>query len=305
MNASSFTSKQLRVTISLAQPNAVFPGTTGNTLILGPDSSGNQLRVIANVQAVARLSVMAEIKIFGVLPADMNALTVAWFNSPVVQNNIVILEANNGNGWTQVFSGTIIEAQPDYRGQPAAFFRIQANVSYAAQLAPVPPLSYPHGASVATIVQALATQMGFTFENNGVTATVPPGSYYPGTAYDQLQTVCQATDTDFYFSGKTLAIVPSGLGRPNVPAVLLTQQSGLQGYPVIERFGITIYALFDPNFAGGGQVQISGSDIPAANGTWTPFSLTHQLESQNPNGAWLTTLSCTKYGAGVPDEFAS
>jgi hypothetical protein len=283
----------------------VFPGTSSNTLILGPDSSGTQLRVIANVSAVARLSTTAEIKIFGMLPADMNALTVAWFNSPVVQNNLVILEANNGNGWAQVFSGTIIEAQPDYRGMPAAFFRIQANVSYAAQLAPVPPLSYPQGASVASIVQTLAAQMGYSFENNGVTATVPPGSYYPGTGFDQLQTVCQATDTDFYFSGSTLAIVPSGLGRINVPAVLLTPTSGLEGYPVIERFGITIYALFDPNFLGGGQVQLSGSDIPAANGVWTPFSLTHQLESMNPNGAWLSTLHCTKYGVATPDEFAS
>jgi hypothetical protein len=295
---SSLTVKQLRATIALAAPNAVFAGTNSNKLIL------TGLRMTAVVQAVARSAPTADIRIYGMLPADSNALTVVFLKNAAVQKNAILLEANEGNGWTQVFSGVMFEAQPDYRGAPDAFFRTQAIVSYFSQINPVPPLSYPVATSVATVVQGLAAQMGFAFENNGVTATLAAGAYFPGTAYDQLQRVCQATDTDFYFDGGTLAIVPSGLGRPNVPSVVLNPQSGLIGYPTIERFGITIDALYNPGFAGGGKVQVQGSDIPAANGIWTPFSLTHTLQAVTPDGAWFTTLRCVKYGTPIPDAVA-
>jgi hypothetical protein len=153
--------------------------------------------------------------------------------------------------------------------------------------------------------------MGFAFENHGVTAVVN-SPYYPGTSYDQLQRVCQASDTDFYFdsnaqAGKpgTLAIVPSGLGRASIPATVLSPTSGLAGYPVLEYSGITIDALFNPNFAGGGEVRVENSDIPAANGSWNPYAITHLLESVNPRGQWKSILQCTKYGFALPDVAAA
>ena len=300
--ASSFTAKQLRATITLATPNAMFPGTNSNTLVL------TGLRMMAIITAVARSAVTADIKIFGMLQADMNALTVIWFNPPVVQNNTILLEANVGNGWVQVFSGTLFEAQADYTAQPNVFFRFQANQSFATQITAVPPASYTGAASVATIVQALATQMGLAFENNGVTATLH-NPYFPGTAFDQLQRVCWASDTDFYIVGApagssaqgTLAICPSGLGRNSVAATVLSPTSGLVGYPAIGYSGLTVQCLYNPNIIGGGQIQIQGSQIPAANGLWNPLSFTHTLDAVNPGGAWMTTLTCIKYGTPLPD----
>jgi hypothetical protein len=300
---SSFTQKNLRVTIILATPGATFAGQSGNTW------SASTLRVVATVQGGARLGVVADIKIFGMLPQDMNALTVMWFNPPVIMNNVIVLEASDDAGvsWSQVFSGSILEAQPDYRGAPEVYFHIQAKVGYSSQILPVAPKSYTGSTSVATIVQQLAQQMGFAFENNGVTAQLNE-PYLPGTAYDQLQKVCQHSDTDFYFvanaqagSPGTLAIVPAGLARTNVQATVLNAGSGLEGYPVIERNGILLQALYNPSFVGGGRIQLEGSPTPAVNGLWTPYFLAQQLESVSPRGSWMTTLRCSKYGVAAPD----
>jgi hypothetical protein len=269
-------------------------------LTLGPDVNGNALRMIAEVQAVARGPVTMELKIFGMLAADMNALTVIFFQPDPIQINTVVLEANNGDGWHKVFTGTIYDASPDYTGLPNAFFRLLANQTYAAQITPVTPLSFPGSASVASIVHGIAGQLQLDFENNGVTAVLN-NPYLPGTAMDQLQKVCEASDTDFYFSGETLAISPSGQGRPSVPTTILNPQSGLMGYPVLDQFGIWINCLFNPAITGGGQIQVTGSDIPSANGLWNPIHLLHQLESWNPNGRWLTTLKCTQWGVALPD----
>jgi len=294
MNA-SFTAKQLRATITLASTGATFPGTNSNVLTLAWP-----LRMISMTTGVARSTVNLDLKIFGMSQPDMNALSVIWFNQPTIQINTVVLEANSGNGWTQVFSGTIYDASPDYTAQPNVFFRILANQSYAAQITPVAPSSYTGAASVAAIVANLAKQMGFAFENNGVTATLH-NPYLPGTAYDQLQRVCEASDTDFYFAGKTLAITPSGMGRTNPPTTILNAQSGLVSYPVIEQFGLTVQAFFNPSIQGGGQIQITGSEVPAANGPWNPFHFVHALDSNNPNGPWMTTMKCVKWGTTQPD----
>jgi hypothetical protein len=279
---SSFTAKQLRVTLILANP---FPGTQSNTLVL------TGMRIIAVIQAVARLATSADIRIFGMLPADMNALTTIFIDGALL-NQLVIVEANDGSGWTQVFSGTFLEAQPDYRAAPDVFFHIQARAFYFEAIAPVPPLSYPTAVSAVTVIEQIAKQLNVTVQNNGVTAQLGAGAYYPGTAYDQLQKVCNDAGVDYYIMGKVLAICPHGFAQQNVAPIILSPQSGLIGYPVIERFGVTIDCLFNPGIIGGGQIQVEGSDIPAANGKWFPFALTHVLESLVPGGSWFSNLQC-------------
>lgn len=284
MPVKSFTAKQLRFTLILASPNTTFPGTNSNTLQL------TGVRSVCRIESTARQAWMADIKIYGMSQATMNALTVVWFKPPAVKNNQIIVEANNGDGWTQVFSGTMIEAQPDYRGAPDVFFHIQGYAGYLSQISAAPPSSYTGDTSVATIVQSLAGAMGFAFENNGVTTTLS-SPYLAGTYFDQLISVCKAANVDFYFQGSTLAICPAGGNRSKIPAVILGPDSGLIGYPVIERSGIALQALFNPAFANGGQIQVQ-SDIPAAVGTWTVYRMIHYLDSLKPDGQWFTELHC-------------
>ena len=290
--ASSFQqTKQLRVKLILARPGQSF-SSGGNTLVL------TMLRMVAVIQGVVRFANQLDLKIYGMLQADMNALTVVRFgqNVATLPNNIVQLEANGGNGWQMIFAGTIIEATPEYREAPDVFFHLQARFGYYAGVSPAQALSYANGVSAATAAQAIATSMGFGFQNNGVTAQLSAGSYFPAAPWDQLNAVATAADFDYYTEIQsqqpTIVICPKNTARQNTPTIQLTPQSGLIGYPRIEVGGIAFECLYNPSILAAGLVQISGSDVPAANGIWMPYTLLHQLEAVKPGGAWFTSVHC-------------
>lgn len=296
---SSFADRQLRVTLILAGGNSVFPGTNKNTLIL------SNMRISVKVQSVARLATQAQVRIYGMSAADMNALTVAWSNPPIVLNHIVKVEANSGSGWSQIFTGTIIEAQPEYRAAPDVYFELAASVGYFQQISAAPPTSYKGATPIATIVAALAEQMGFTFKDGGAVGVLN-NPYLAGTLFDQLRQACGATNTDYYLQQGTGAgsaqdnpgtILITQAQKPGSadtsPAVVLSKDTGLIGYPVYERAGLNVAAIFDPIFLCGTALQIQ-STVPNATGRWYPYSLTHDLESRTPKGQWLSHMKCLR-----------
>lgn len=282
----SFTEKLLRVTLILAGTNQKFPGTNSNTLVL------TNLRVSARVKAVARLATQSEIRIYGMLPADMNALTVAWANPPVVLDHIVILEANDGSKWTQVFKGTIIEAQPNYSDAPDVFFQLLAVVGYFQKIQPAEPTSYPFTVDIGVAATDIIGRMGFTYVDGGATGVLT-NPYFSGTLFDQLAQACAAANADFYIQGDTILVTPSGRPRQNQPAVILTPESGLIGYPIYARSGLNVAAIFNPAFTCGTPIELTSS-IPSATGRWYPFAMQHLLESKMPRGQWITQLQCLR-----------
>lgn len=284
----SFADRQLRVTLILAGGNTNFPNTNSNTLTL------TNLRVAAKVESVARLATQMSLKIYGMTQADMNALTVAWANPPIVLDHIVILEAAVGTGWTKIFSGTIIEAQPEFRAAPDVYFSLLGRVGYYAQISPAPFTSYKGATTIATIVKQLAGQMKFNFVDGGTTGVLN-NPYFAGTLYDQMRKACADTNTDFYIQGDTILICDSQKANQTItePAVILNQNSGLVGYPVYDRAGLNVTAIFDPAFLCGTPVQIE-STVPSATGRWFPYALSHDLESRAPKGNWVTHMKCLR-----------
>ncbi len=286
----SFTRKRLRVTFILTGSNMVFPGTNSNTLVL------EGLRTVAVIQAVANQATQADIRIYGMTQPDMDALTVLWFNlENAIRNHVVILEANDGNGWTQVFSGAPIEAQPEYRGAPDVFFHVMAQLQYFSQLNPTDATSYPGEATVVSVLEALAPLADLTIENNGVTAVLK-NPYFYGTVFDQMRSVCRAAGVDWYLKGRVFSITPQGAARFNPPVVVLSPSSGLMGYPVAGRaggdIGITLQCLFNPAIDCGYPLEVRDSEQFWANGRWKPMAMTHSLAANMPNGEWSTELFC-------------
>lgn len=282
----SFVEKKLRVTLILAGTGAVFPGTNSNTLVL------TDLRMSLTVQAVARLSTQADVEIWGMTAADMNALTVAWANPPIVRDHLMIVEANGGPGWSQVFSGTILEAQPEYRGAPDVSFRLQAVTGYFQKIEPATPTSYSEAVDIGVVAGDLADRMGFTFVNGGADGVLQ-APYFSGTLYDQLRQACAAAGADFYLQGESLLITAAGKPRAQLPAVVLNAASGLLGYPMYERAGLNVTCLFDPAILCGSPIELE-SVVPGATGRWYPFSTVHTLEARVPGGAWVSELQCLR-----------
>lgn len=290
---SSFTKKQLRVTLLFSGTNQVFPGTNSNTLKL------QNMRMTADVEQSARFAPQAVIRIFGMKQADMDAATVAWAIAPIVADRQVILEANStgkSTGWTQVYKGTLIEAQPDYRDAPNVPFVINATSGYFPKINPVPPTSYPETVDIGVAAQDIIEAMGapWTYVDGGATGVLT-NPYFAGTLWDQLAQACSHAKADFYVQGDQILVTP--FGRPKVgagPSIVLSPTSGLIGYPMFGREGLSVLALYDPAYSCGIPIDVKNSLVPATNGRWYPYSMRFMLEAQNPDGAWFATLKCNK-----------
>jgi hypothetical protein len=297
MQANSFVRRQLRATFTLGGSGAVFPGTNNNVLVV------TGLRMSAQVQATARLASQMSLAVQGMKRADMDAITVAWSQPPIVFDHFVLLEANNGNGWSKVFSGTITDAQPEYRGAPDTFLSVVAVVGYFQKIAPVEPRSYTETVEIGLVAGDIADAMGFEFVNGGANAVLAGPIYLHGTLVDQLDTACQMAGCDYYLQGNQgergkVTITPRGRPIEGAPvAVRLSKDTGLIGYPVYERYGLNVQALYQPAFTMGVPIDVE-SIAPAATGRWYPYSMTHNLESNTRDGKWQTDMKCLRVGFG-------
>lgn len=298
---SSFTSKQLRVTFIMTGVGQVFPGTGNNTLTLAPQDQFTGLRITSKVEAVARLATQLDLQVYGMKAADMDALTVAWANPPVVLNNKVILEANDGSGWVQVFAGTIKEAQPIYRAQPNVYFQVLGITGYLAKINPIPPTSYPYQVDIGVAAPDIIAQMGtepngtptFTYVDGGADGVLT-NPYFWGTAWDQLRQACIASKSDFYAQGNQVLITKHGLPRNSTPAVVLNKTSGLIGSPEYSGAGLEVIAIWNAAFLCGSALQIDVARPPAAAGRWFPIKLQHRLDAFMPRGQWSTNMQCLR-----------
>lgn len=293
---SSFSEKQLRITFILSGTNQVFAGTNSNTLRV------TGLRMSTRVKAVARLSTQMEARVYGMKAEDMNALTVAWANPPVVLDHLVILESREGtftdpeSGWTQVFKGTIIDAQPEYRAAPEVYFNVLASTGYFQKIRVdvATPTSYPDSVAADVAIGDLIDRMGFRAEITGeVGAVVLSNPYFSGSLFDQFVSACAAAGADFYIQGDVILVTASGQPRTSQPAVALNPGSGLIGYPVYERAGLNVDAIYNAAFTCGTPIELVSS-VPSATGRWYPYSMSHFLDCQMPGGQWRTQMTCLR-----------
>jgi hypothetical protein len=235
----------------------------------------------------------ADITING-LPLDlMNRLTRIGLQPATTRNNIITIMASDTGGKippSTVFCGVIQEAWTDFR-QPEAPFRITANTGQLADMKPVEPKSYTGSTDVATIMKTLATQMGYTLEDNGVKVQLS-NPYLPGSARQQALAVAEAAEIYVYFEDDNgiMAIMPkNGTGR-KTPIPVISPTTGMEGYPSFVGPGmIDVTTLYNPLLRFMGNFRIMGSQVDNANALWQAFSLVHDL-STAPDGPWFSRV---------------
>lgn len=244
-------------------------------------------------------------QIWGVAQSDMNAVTTLQWKPKAFIPNTVQVFAIDGQQQTLVFTGNIVNAWGNYRAMPDVFLEIQAQAAYAELINGAAPNSYPGSSfSVPTVMQQLASAMGLTFENNGVVATLPANQYLPNTLLEQAQTLARAAGVWMYIDNGVLAITPPYQPRSK-PVPLISAETGMVGYPTFDGVGLNFQTLFNPSIIFGGSVNVS-SQIPLAAITgvtnWIVTSQALKLDSVKPNGAWFSTVRCTKTGLAVVSQ---
>jgi hypothetical protein len=286
MSSSSFTEKIITVNITLS--SGTFDGTNSNTVSL------TGLRVDCKIEKGGHPSKnKAKIKVFGMTESQMNQLTALAFKPLAVRKNLIQVLAGDANGMSVAFAGSITGAWANYHSPPNLYFSIEALTGYYPAIAPAAPMSVKGGSSVADMMATLAQQMGYTFRNEGVTTQLS-NPYLSGTAYQQAEALADAADCEFIVDDGELVIAPRGAARTGtVP--LLSKDTGMKEYPVFDKKGIKIECLYNPAIQLGGLISVK-SAVKAASGTWRVNGLTHELESEKPNGRWESIIKASYVG---------
>lgn len=292
----TFRRRRIDVTITLGRTTSASSPTVttaptfaegGNTVTL------TNHRASASIKMAGGLSMAeAQVRIYGMTASLMNQLsTLGRVRLAAMNNTITVSAGNDVDGMGVVFQGTITQAWADFKGSPEVPFHIAAQAGITAALQVIPPSSYAGSADVATIMSSLAAQMGYTFENNGVTAKLA-NPYFPGTALQQAQACAQAAGIEMVIENGVLAIMPRGVARGGRVAVI-NAETGMVGYPAFTGNGIAIQTEFNPSVSFQGLVKVE-SDLPQANGQWRVINMLHDLDAETPGGAWFSFMECTE-----------
>ena len=264
------------------------------------------LRVGAHIEVVGDLSAStATVRIEGMPLTTMNRLSVAQLAGDLYQptaSTITIQagDASQGGTLPMIFTGHIQEAFIDFEGAPEVAFQVTAMSAGFAAVQAITPTSFSGPASVATILSAIATKAELAFSNNGVTAVLQ-NHYSAGSTHDQIYQVCQASRTVNLIMGNTLTIWPRGR-RPTTFIPQISAETGLIGYPAYNAAGVAFTTVFDGRLTFQQTIELQSAYLPAAwtnqsgglqpnapsNGQWVVFKVTHELQSQMPDGPWFT-----------------
>ncbi len=290
-----FAKKLLRVTFQLA--SGTFTGTGANTLQV----SG--LRTRAQINKAGALSgCTLNLEIYGLTLSQMNDLSTLGMQIQLQPRNLVMLEASSDDGesWSTVFSGAIINSYTDGQSMPDVPFRVDANTIGAVNIIGAPVTSVKGAANVADVLASLATSSGLNFENNGVSVVVR-NPYLYGSYNDQIKDLCQSAGIGWVIDDGTLAIFPKNGSRGGeVPVV--SAATGMVGFPGYTANGLLLKTLYNPAIVFQGSIQVESRVISSltpgqmaarglpANGVWAIAELDHTLESWVPGGQWFSSV---------------
>ena len=297
--------KQLRVTFTLAGNNAVFPGA--------PQGAGDNVLQLTNLRMSCTVVgggypawPSATIKVYGMAPADMNALAVQVvdYGKTGYLPNTVLVEANGGQGWSAVFAGNIVTAAPDYTSVPEVPLVVTSMWGVYDAVSPASVTSFPTSTALSTVLSVIIGKMGQKFINGGVAGVTSGASYFPQSLTEQLRAVCKHYNLDPTPSADNTSVTvsPQGDAVSSAPSVL-SPQAGLVSYPIPQANGLLsvravykpLYALKTPITIEGCDVQIDNNGSPttlnaSANGDWFVCSITNTLEALTQNGAWFSDM---------------
>lgn len=285
----SFVRRQINVTFTLG--TGAFGESGKNTVKL----SG--LRIAAKIVKAGGPSMSTlQMQVYGMTFSQMNQLSTLGMQLILVRRNTVTVEAGDDEGgFATVFVGTITNAWADMQSAPDVPFRVEAHTGLIESVSTAAPSSFTGPTNVSVVMSSLATQMGLSFENSGVSVQLS-NPYFYGSPRNQAKAAAQAAGIEWIIDNGKLAIWPKGQARGGqIP--LISPDTGMINYPAYTSKGVSVQTLFNPSIGYGEKVKVQSSLTPA-NGEWVVCGLDYDLDAQVIGGKWMTTVSTVRPGLG-------
>ena len=277
--SSSFTEKQLVVSIILDGERMSFPGFATNVHI---QKQGAPELPRANVQ------------IFGLSEAKLAQLTLLSFDGLSLRpNRMQIMAGDSESGMSICFEGEITNSAPDFNAAPSPVLNIEAITAAYPKLLPQSPVSISGSQAVEDLMESLASEAGLTFRNEGVSTSLS-NCTINGDPISKMQWVADTIGADLIFDDKEVILVPRDGTRGQLLTVTaINPKTGQIGYPSFDSMGIRCSCFFRPDLMVAGYCRIESS-LPRASGVWKIYSVEHDLSANLPGGGpWMSTIAGT------------
>ncbi|WAW11234.1 hypothetical protein NB640_06290 [Oxalobacter vibrioformis] len=280
----SFKKRSLRVRFTLSQ--GAFNDANDDTVEI------DDLSIRAKIEDFSFGEKSAEIYVTGLSVHIINRLITlkAVPKSNAWQPNRVTLLINDENDKeTVVFFGYIYHAFGNFNLAPDIPLHIFATSSYYAQMTVPEGINFPGSAKVSDIIETLAFKGGWGLVNHNVTKAIRDTSLN-GDLWGMLSLVARAAKIDFFIESGKLHIINMEGPRDDIPAMKMSRNTGLVGYPMPTVNGCSLQCEFDIKYRMRSKIEVDVPEIQVINGIMYVNAIVHQLDTGVPKGNWLTNL---------------
>jgi hypothetical protein len=281
--------KIIKLTLTLNDQTVYFTAEGDNQL----QASG--LAISCNLAyGGGAITPTAQITVHGLAIEQMNKLLrVQWNTMQALMNTVRIEVGNQGEELSIAYEGNITQATIGANSAPDIPLVITSQMAMVHKLKLRDPyvLDKDITQDGALIIEMLANEMGYTFENNGAYKIITDVTL-EGSPMEMIQKVADICDFDLYVDQKSIAICKAKQPR-QLKIPIISPSTGMIGYPEPDIKGVSFSCFYDPTVKFGGIVTIKDSIIQVCNADWRLYGLTAQLEANIPNGKWQMDCQAT------------
>lgn len=283
LNNGSFRKRGLRIQITLRKGK--FKDGTNSILI-------TDLAMTANVEKAGPPDFgKASVCIYG-LPMDMMEQLSTLSMRPMFYNfnYINIFAGDDVEGYSQIFAGTIQNANADFNSQPDVKMNISARVGFWGSVTAQGQNVVSGTQSVSSFIANQAKLAGMSFENKGVSNSIQ-NAVFSGSPVEQAKQAAEQVGAELIIDDDKMTLIPQGGALKGKQIPKLSASSGLIGYPSMSQNGIEFKAIFNPQFRFAGLIELE-TLVPKCSGQWRIIKLSHKLSSNMPNdGSWESQIT--------------
>ncbi|EEC4901467.1 hypothetical protein G4M62_004403 [Salmonella enterica subsp. enterica] len=226
--------------------------------------------------------------IWGLSPAHMADLSYrgVWRPAQSTANEMRVRA-----GGRLIFEGDITDAYADYNQAPDIPLILTGQVSFNLRNQTAADFSAKGDVPVADIIRALASSAGLKFENQGVSRSLS-NPHFSGNLVQQMLDAASAADINIDLGdAEKVTIWPKDKARG--PAVHISPDHGLIGYPVYTMTGLSATTTFCPDLFIGRRVHLESS-LPNVTGDYQLTGVIHTITSRTVGGPWSSNCTMTR-----------
>ncbi|EDQ4202295.1 hypothetical protein A6557_004331 [Salmonella enterica subsp. enterica serovar Glostrup] len=191
-----------------------------------------------------------------------------------------------------IFEGDITDAYADYNQAPDIPLILTGQVSFNLRNQTAADFSAKGDVPVADIIRALASSAGLKFENQGVSRSLS-NPHFSGNLVQQMLDAASAADINIDLGDvEKVTIWPKDKAL-DIPAVHISPDHGLIGYPVYTMTGLSATTIFCPDLFIGRRVHLESS-LPNVTGDYQLTGVIHTITSRTVGGPWNSNCTMTR-----------